>query len=138
MGHEIVVYRDRQVIIHDMIFWTVRHFLLAEAETSRDSDLAAFIRGWDRIGPGVYRGVDFDAYFNGDSAREHAFLKLLDNSRARIQSFGELVPMEYLDAQVNTKTDYFTQEVAVDRLVKELLRLSELLVPVPINKKEGQ
>lgn len=34
MGHEIVTYRNRHLMIHDMDFWAIRHFLLSEPEAS--------------------------------------------------------------------------------------------------------
>ena len=126
VGHEIIEYRKRHMIIHDMDLWTIRHFLLSEAESSANSDLAAFIQSWDWIGPGVYLGIEFDAYFNGDEAREQAFLKLLNATRARIESFGELVPLDYLAANVNLPIAYFTDAQPVGRLVRELAKLDEL------------
>ena len=112
-----------------MDLWTIRHFLLSEVESSANSDLAAFIQSWDWIGPGVYLGIEFDAYFNGDEAREQAFLKLLNATRARIESFGELVPLDYLAANVNLPIAYFTDAQPVGRLVRELAKLDELSRP---------
>jgi len=131
MGHEIVVYRDRHAIIHDMDFWAIRHFLLSEAESSDNSDLAAFVRGWDWIGPGVYIGEDFDAYFSDDRSREQAFLKLLNAARARIESFGEVVLLDYLAANINLPLPYFTQRQPVSRLVQQLAKLQELFTAAP-------
>jgi len=126
VGHEIVVYRDRQAIIHDMDFWVIRHFLLSEAGASDRPGLAAFIQGWEWIGPGVYVGDDFDAYFNGDPAREHAFVELLEATRARIESFGDFVPLDYLAANVNLPAACFADAQPVPRLVEQLAKLNQL------------
>lgn len=131
MGHEIVVYRDRHAIIHDMDFWAIRHFLLAEAESSHDAEFAEFVRSWDWFGPGVYGGEDFDAYFSGDQDREVAFLKLLEATRKRVESFGEFVPLEYLAANVNLRTEYFTQAQPVSWLVEQLAKLRLLFSTEP-------
>jgi hypothetical protein len=128
VGHEIVVYRDRNLIIHDLDFWALRHFLLAEAEASDDPELAAFIGGWDWIGPGVYLGVEFETFFGGDNGRERAFLKLLHATHGRIESFGESIPLDYLAANGNTQLDYFTTAQPVARLVQQLASLNELFV----------
>lgn len=126
MGHEIIEYRDRFARFNDMDLWTVRHFLLAEASSSGSYEMAAFIQGWEWICPGVYEGIDFGQYFTGESARQQAFLKLLELARARIQSFGEVVPLDYLETTVNSSTSYYMRAQPISRFVEVIEKLEEL------------
>lgn len=126
MGHEIITYRDRHAMIHDMDLWVIRHFLLSEAEACDNSELAAFACGWDWVGPGVYIGKDFDAYFDGDQARESAFLKLLEGARVRIESFGDAVPLNYLVTNLQSSLACFGGDLPVSGLVQQLEKLKGL------------
>ena len=126
MGHEIVVYRGRHMVIHDMDLWAIRHFLLNGAEASGNSDLAAFVRGWDWVGPGVYLGLEFDLFLHDDEARECAFVTLLRAAQVSIQSFGEFVPLDYLAANVSWPQACFADAQPVERWVKQIAKLEDL------------
>jgi hypothetical protein len=126
MGHKIVVYNERHMIVNDLMLWAVRHFLLAEAEASGQSDLISFIRSWDWIGNGVWMGMDFDSFFQEEVSRKQRFVELLPAARRRIESFGTVVPMDYLEANINQKLAYFTAVQPVDRLVRPIVEMREL------------
>jgi hypothetical protein len=102
MGHEIVTYRNSAAVIQDDEFEAVRHFLLMEAEASSQSNLAAFVRGWSRAGPGVWVGVDFDAFFHADKVLEEQFLRAVAGARLRLHAFGEYVPIEYIEKNLDS------------------------------------
>ncbi|HTV49308.1 MAG TPA: hypothetical protein VMG59_12790 [Phycisphaerae bacterium] len=126
MGHEIVEYRKRHAIIHDLDFWAIRHFLLVSAEEAKQSELATFIRGWDWIGPGVYLGVEYDTFFNGEERLEQQFLRLLVMARKRLEAFGEFVPIEYIESNINLQKAYFTEAQPVVHWLEQLDKLSDL------------
>ncbi len=100
MGHEVVLYREKPAIIHDLDFEAIRYFLLIEAEPREFSDIASFIRGWRYEGPGVWTGEDFDAFFHGDVDLERRFVALLGAARDRVKAFGDVVPLEYVRAHI--------------------------------------
>jgi hypothetical protein len=126
VGHEIVVYRGRHAIIHDLDFWALRHFLLAEADATRRDELATFIRGWEWIGPGVYLGDDFDAFFASDPEREARFLEILSGVVRRLSTFGNDVPLDYLRQHINSPMAYFTAAQPVGRWQAQLEELRAL------------
>jgi hypothetical protein len=129
LGHEIIVYRDRHAMVHDMDLWAIRHFLLVEAEASDNSEAATFVRGWDWVGPGVMTGVEFDSFLHGDAGRERAFAELLIAARARIESFGQDVPLGYIASNINTPLAYFAAAQPVERWVRKIVELGELVAP---------
>jgi len=128
MGHEIVKFRNSAAIIRDDEFEAIRHFLLIEAEASRMLNLAAFVRGWNRAGPGVWIGEDFDAFFHGDNVLEGQFLRVIAGTRSRLQAFGEYVPIEYTVKNLGSG-DVGPRPVAI--LLVALAKLEELFVNTP-------
>jgi len=88
VGHEIIVYRDRQVIIHDDDLETIRNLLLAESDASYCSELKSFIQEWEQVGPGVWIWNDWNAFFAADPARERSFKLLLSRTAQRIEALG--------------------------------------------------
>ena len=129
MGHEIIVYRDRHLVINDLDFWAIRHFILIEAEKSASLEIATFLRGWEWIGPGVYVGVEFDYFFNGHSQREESFAILLSAARIRIESFGEAVPLDYIEKNINLPGFRFTSAQPTHHWVRQIEEISEILAP---------
>jgi hypothetical protein len=115
VGHESVVYRDRHAIIHDLDFWALRHFMLAEAETTRRNELVTFISQWGWIGPGVWLDVEFDKFFASDPEREAQFLELLSGVARRLMAFGTEVPLDYLREHINMPLAFFTAAQPVER-----------------------
>lgn len=126
MGHEIIVYRDRHVVLGDHDLCLIRHFLLLEAEPS-DGDLKEFVGSWQWIGPGVWVGNDWDEFFSGDPAREPSFDRLLARTAQRIQAFGPRLPLGYLQKHVNSPTFGFHADQPVDGFVKKIDEMRQLL-----------
>jgi len=128
MGHEIIQYRNRHVIVPDFDSWALRHFLLVEAQTSGNAHLEAFIQGWEWIGPGIYMGIDFATFFNEDASRERSFCGVLSAARKRLQSFGMFVPLEYIAENINSSNASFTEARPVKRWVSQIDKLRELFL----------
>jgi hypothetical protein len=109
LGWDYVTYGDRAEMLHDMQLWAIRHFLtdaaaaLAAAEPDSDlfSEARDFFASWGWPGPGVVTGTQLDDFVRGDADREAALVRVCDRAIARLQQFGEVVPLDYLEANVN-------------------------------------
>lgn len=126
MGHAIILYRDRRAIINDVDLWALRHFISLEAVALREPDIASFVRGWDRVGSGVWLGIEFESFFKGDVSRERTLVAVISAARKRIESAGEFVPLDYLAANINVPMLGYSKAQPVERLVQELEKLQEL------------
>lgn len=131
MGHEILVYRDKHAIIHDMDLWMIRHFLVVEAEETDKPGLASFVAGWNRIGPGVFLGMDFDDYLRGEQDKVEGFVTLIQDTRQRIKLFGLVIPLDYLEANVNLALLKFLSDQSTDRLIRQLTKIQDLFIEQP-------
>jgi hypothetical protein len=100
MGHEVVLYHEKPAIIHDRDFEASRHFFVIEADERGFLELASFIHGWTYEGPGVWTGEDFDDFFHRDVALERPFVVLLGAAYDRVKGFGDIVPLEYVRANI--------------------------------------
>lgn len=128
MGHEIIVYEGRHVILNDMDLWTLRHFLLAEAEDRGLDELAAVLRSWEWIGPGVILNIDcLESFLVQAEGHRRDFLQLLEGTAARIQAFGNEIPLGYLQTHINTKMYCYTSGAPVSVWVAMIARLHNLV-----------
>jgi hypothetical protein len=134
MGHDFITYEGDHELFDDFDLWTLRHFLIEEARTMEAADagahvaaLRAFIEKWDWLGPGVFTGTDLTVYISKSRRRWELLLQLLQHAGDRIAEFGELVPLDYLTAHVNTATARFTQAQPTRRYLVCIGRICALL-----------
>jgi hypothetical protein len=121
-----------------MDLWALRHFFVGEAraiaadEKTADALAAVqFFEGWGWQGPGVYVGADFDPFVSVSSARASCLLRIFERAKRRIAGFGSAIPLEYLQAHVNSSTAYFTVQQPVERFCHDIDRLIALLKKTP-------
>jgi hypothetical protein len=127
VGHEIIVYRGRSVIVHGLDLWAIRHFMLVEAEAARRDELVAFIRGWEWIGSGVYLGIEFDDFFGSHPEQQAQFIELSSSVEQRLDTFGSHVPLDYLQENVNTAMVFFKAAQPIERWKRQIENICGLL-----------
>ena len=126
MGHDYLDLAGGQVHLNDFHIKTLQHLLThcafgattdslgTDAETL--NELRAFLDGWDCLGPGVFVGTDFNTF--ATSPTRFAVLRsLFDQTLIYITTFGDEVPLDYLDRHVSTPAMQFaaSQPVAIYR-----------------------
>jgi hypothetical protein len=119
MGWSFIIYHGDSEQLNDLDLWTLRHFFIDEAramEGTQPSDEAArlrqFFESWDWAGPGVFVGTDFSEFVLDSRPRWELLLQVLHRAGDRIAEFGDFIPLEYLTANVSTRTAWFTQPQA--------------------------
>jgi hypothetical protein len=112
LGWDYVTYGDRSEMLHDMQLWAIRHFLMDSAASlvvdEPDSDLYSqardFFASWDWPGPGVVTGIGLDEFVQDSTARESVLVRVCERAITRLQQFGEVVPLDYLEVNVNASS----------------------------------
>lgn len=105
MGHEYVEYKNQSVRLHDLNIWMLRHFLL---EASENEQLSTFVENIEWLGPGVFTGTALHDFVKDDKAKLDVLILALEKAKNLIESFGEFIPLSYLEENVNLKSSYFT------------------------------
>ncbi len=126
MGHDFIEYEGRFEHFNDMDIWVLRHFLIEEARSMYLSDqddevlrdLCRYFERWDWLGPGVW----------GQEKRRALLEDVLARAARRIEGFGDVIPLEYLKSHVDTPVAYHTDAEPTDRLVRQIKRISRMLL----------
>ena len=116
MGHDYLDLAGGHVHLNDFHIKTLQHLfahcasgatpdsLGTDAETL--AELRAFLGGWDCLGPGVFVGTDFNTF--ATSPTRFAVLRSLFNQTLiYITTFGDEIPLDYLDHHVSTPAMQF-------------------------------
>lgn len=108
MGRSTVTYAGHCEWFSDSDLWVLRHFLLAEAnrldakENTKEARAAAvFFEGWEWHGPGVFCNAELDTFFYSPEIRCEILLRVLAAARERIAAFGDVIPLSYLQANLD-------------------------------------
>jgi hypothetical protein len=116
MGHDYITYHGHHERFSDFDLWTLRHFFIEQAgfiQTADSNDdttaLRQFFEAWDWLGPGVFIGTDFSQFVLDKRPRWELLLQVLQRTGDRIAEFGEVIPMDYLNAHVRTRVAWFTR-----------------------------
>jgi hypothetical protein len=140
MGWDSIVYKDRHQLFDDMDLAALRHFLVVEAESLDCSDddsaaLKTYVLGWNWLCPGVVTGTEPDTYLQDSKTRKAKLLELLNLTAKRIAGFGEEVPLDYLEREINSD-EQFTRQGArylgaqpVGRFLGVVEKYKELIGP---------
>lgn len=88
MGHHIFEWGPRTLVMHDGDMELVRHFLCTAANDLGLNEVSVAIAGWEWLGPGVWINIDERVLVGR--------LEMFDLALARIRSFGDEIPLEYL------------------------------------------
>ena len=115
MGHDFVKYKDRHVRLHDFEIWMTRHFLI---KTSQNKEFSVFIENIEWLGPGVFVGTELHSYVNDDQEKYKILISSLANAKKAMLKFGDYIPLEYLEKNVNLNSSYFTKKQPVIRYVQ--------------------
>ena len=117
MGHDFIEYKGQNIRLNDFNIWMLRHFLLC---VSNDKQLSTFVENIEWLGPGIFTGTEFHKFVEGDSSKLVVLISTLKDAREIIKSFGEFIPLEYLEQNVNVKTSYFTADQPVGEYVQNI------------------
>lgn len=109
MGWDFVTYGDRHACLQDMQLWALRRFLSDAAESLATEgpksapfeQAKAFFESWDWLGPGVMVGVELNGFVQGVPDRAQVLARVCDRACDRLRTFGEVVPLAYLEAHIN-------------------------------------
>jgi hypothetical protein len=132
MGWITISNKDKHELFKDFDVWTLRWFLMVEVQCMNLTNpdvraLADFIGNWLWLGPGVIIGTDYDSYEQGSPSRKKLMLDLLERTVNRIRSFGDVIPLSYLDEHINDKYAYYTQDKDTERFISVAQRLFSFL-----------
>ena len=128
MGHEIVVFRDRHLVVHDGDLWGIRHFLVAEAIASAQPEIATFVSNWNWIGPGVYLGIDLDGFIAVSPSRQQQIVDLLEATKRRIAAFRTHVALTYLEVHVNSATSFHVVPQPIEAWISVIDKFVTLII----------
>ena len=137
MGHDFIDYGDRFVRLSDWDIWTVRHFFQHVAEEVSPADLEtdeativlllSFLENWKWLGPGVITGTNLSDFVKDRLERANVLLSLFERTIEKLQEFGEVIPLEYLERHVNSPDAYYTVEQPTCRFIKVVESLQEMV-----------
>jgi len=107
MGHDIITFEDKHVILKDWLIWTLRHFFVAETQaaivhgsstdTAALESLRCFFERWEWIGPGVVTGIALSDFVQGRERNRGIILEVFRRTIIRLRQFGESIPLAYLE-----------------------------------------
>jgi hypothetical protein len=139
MGWDYIDYRDRNVHLHDLQLWALRHFLAdaagslaaEEPQSVAYEEARGFFMSWDWPGPGVMTGTSLDNFAQGNHDRERVLVRICDRATDRLQAFGEVVPLEYLVAYINANSPggVYTSPQPSHAFVQGIEQIRGLLAP---------
>ena len=124
MGHDFIEYKEQNVRLHDFNIWMLRHFLI---RASHDEDFIKFIENIEWLGPGVFSGTELYEYVGNNKNRLKILLSSLNEAKKLIKSFGDYIPLEYLEKNVNLKSSYFTTKQPVAEYVQNIESIIEAI-----------
>jgi hypothetical protein len=133
MGHDLIIYFGNHESFYDWDLWALRHFFLAEAKAinsnlSDDDTRAAvsFFDRWSWEGPGVVTGISFEDYAD-TPARLEILRCVLQGASNRIESFGETIPLSYLQANCPEDLIRYTEPQPTRYFREQIDRMFDLL-----------
>ena len=134
MGHEIIIYRDSHVLLNDLDLWCLRFFLVvASAElvnrgSSEGSVLKKYFESWEWIGNGVITNLDLSPILEGKVHMELVYLEVLADTKMILESFGEEIPLKYLNENlINGQFTFYNRPPKVVSLTALIEKLEDLL-----------
>ena len=120
MGHEYITYKSEHVLLDDFDLWMLRHFLL---QSSSDPQFVAFVNNIEWVGPGVYLGTNLYDYTEDIDVRIGILISALENSKKRLASFGDTIPLDYLENNVNLERAYCKAEQPVQKHCENIVKI---------------
>jgi hypothetical protein len=87
-----------------------------------------FFESWDWICPGVCTGTDIGAFVQDRSDRLQCLNRVLETTIEYLKGFGEVIPLAYLQENVNTATAIYMAPQPIERFVTSIERLRMLLL----------
>ena len=138
MGSDYIEYKDKNVRLHDLNIWMLRHFLI---RATKEKELSHFFEEIEWVGPGVFTGIELHKYVKDNKEKLNKLISSLYEAKKLIEDFGNYIPLEYLEKNVNLKSRYFTSKQAVKEYVRNIesliVVLSEEKMPNQMKGTEG-
>ena len=136
MGHDYLDIADGHLRLNDFHIKVLGHLFAHCASTATAdefgtdevtlSDLQSFFDNWHCLGPGVFTGTNFNSF--ATSAERFTVLhRLFEFTLEYIETFGDEIPLEYLDCHVNTPSMHFTTAQPTETYRTAVLSLQELI-----------
>jgi hypothetical protein len=136
MGHSFLKFKDQVKMLNDAEIVLVVHIILDVTRQTPDirtlqltESIKALVDSWqtfiDVYGSGMV-GINFNKFVQTDADRD-CLLKLIGISRQKVQSFGSVVPADYLNRVVDAPVilEFFDWPTA--KLLAAFDKFSELL-----------
>ena len=137
MGHDYIDFEDRHVQLNDFDIWVLRHIFLHVSTESGHEDLQTdittlytlrdFLESWKWYGPGTFEGTDLGLFVGSDSSRIMVLRALLKKSANYVNSFGQVIPLDYLQKYVNTDNAYFTESQPTKKFLDAISKITSIL-----------
>lgn len=135
MAHTIQTYRGRMKYFNDIDLLLITSLIIENIDEHQTSyhSLAQSARYWEGRLAGYAPGViilDFDKELNEEAARR-AFLSVLSKVQAKLVSFGDSIPVEFLRSLIkrggNDTVIKFFKPGKTDQLLATVADLEELI-----------
>ena len=117
MGHDYLDIGDGHLRLNDFHIKTLGHLFTHCASTvgpdalGTDADtlpdLQQFFSNWQCVGPGIFTGTDFNTFATSPS-RYSVLRALFACVLDYVMTFGDKIPLDYLERHVNTPGMSFT------------------------------
>ena len=117
MGHDFIEYKNQYVRLNDFNIWMLRHFLL---RASNDDEMSKFIESIEWLCPGVFSGTELHNFVSDDKTKLTILISTLKEARRLVEAFGEYIPLDYLEKNVNLKSSYFTAKQPTSEYVQNI------------------
>lgn len=132
MGHSFIEYKNQIVRLHDFNVWVIRHFLLG---ASNDKEFSEFVENIEWVGPGVFLGTKLHEFVKDDKSRLAVLVSALEGAMDLIKSFGEFVPLSYLEKNINQELSYFMTDQPTDMYVQDVKNILSVISNVESIKR---
>lgn len=139
MAHDYIDIGDSHFRCNDFHIWTLRHFFLCVldadppdrlgTDSATQLELKSFIESWRWLGPGVIMEADFNVFAN-TPARMRVLKSLFERTHDFLDSFGDAIPLSYLEINVNSELAYYTAPQSTEKFRSILASLIDLVPTV--------